>query len=41
MLTQVENIKTYMYTKGYIFEIIEDIGSGINYNKKRFEKNLY
>lgn len=32
--TQVENIKSYMYTKGYKFEIIEDIGCGINYNKK-------
>lgn len=31
---QVENIKTYMYAKGYQFEIITDIGSGINYNKK-------
>lgn len=32
--TQVENVKTYMYSKGYQFEIIEDIGSGINYRKK-------
>lgn len=32
--TQKENVKTYMYAKGYQFEIIEDIGSGINYNKK-------
>ena len=32
--TQVENVRTYMYAKGYSFEIIEDIGSGINYNKK-------
>ena len=31
---QVENVKTYMYAKGYQFEIIADIGSGINYNKK-------
>jgi len=31
---QVENVKTYMYAKGYQFEIITDIGSGINYNKK-------
>jgi len=23
-----------MYAKGYQFEIISDIGSGINYNKK-------
>ena len=31
---QVENIKIYMLAKGYRFEVIEDIGSGINYNKK-------
>lgn len=32
--TQVENVKAYMYAKGYQFEIITDIGSGINYKKK-------
>lgn len=31
---QIEHVKTYMYAKGYQFEIISDIGSGINYNKK-------
>ena len=31
---QVENIKMYMLAKGYRFEVIEDIGSGINYTKK-------
>ena len=31
---RIENVKTYMYAKGYQFEIISDIGSGINYNKK-------
>jgi putative resolvase len=31
---QIENVKTYMYAKGYQFEIITDIGSGIHYNKK-------
>lgn len=31
---QIENVKTYMFSKGYQFEIIQDIGSGINYNKK-------
>lgn len=31
---QIENVRTYMYAKGYQFEIISDIGSGINYNKK-------
>ena len=32
--TQVNNVKSYMIAKGYQYEIIEDIGSGINYNKK-------
>lgn len=32
--TQIENVKTYMIAKGYSFDIISDIGSGINYNKK-------
>jgi len=31
---QVENVKSYMYAKGYKFEIITDVGSGINYKKK-------
>lgn len=31
---QIDNVKTYMYAKGYQFEIIQDIGSGIDYNKK-------
>lgn len=31
---QIQNVKTYMYAKGYQFEVIQDIGSGINYNKK-------
>lgn len=31
---QVENIKTYLYAQGRPFEIITDIGSGINYRKK-------
>ena len=38
--TQVENVKTYMYAKGYQFEIIEDIGSGINYRKKGLKELL-
>ena len=32
--TQIANVKSYMYAKGYKFEIISDIGSGINYNNK-------
>ncbi|WP_070000802.1 IS607 family transposase [Cellulosilyticum sp. I15G10I2] len=31
---QVENVKTYMIAIGYSFEVVTDIGSGINYNKK-------
>lgn len=31
---QIECLKMYMIAKGYSFEIIEDIGSGIDYNKK-------
>lgn len=31
---QIDNVKTYMIAKGYSFDIITDIGSGINYNKK-------
>ncbi len=38
--TQVENVKTYMYARGYQFEIIEDIGSGINYQKKGLKELL-
>ena len=31
---QIENVKTYLTAQGKPFEIISDIGSGINYNKK-------
>lgn len=31
---QVENVRTYLLAKGEPFEIIEDIGSGINYSKQ-------
>ncbi len=31
---QVENVKSYMIAKGYSFDVVTDIGSGINYNKK-------
>jgi len=34
LANQVQHVKTYMYAKGYAFEIIQDIGSGINYKKK-------
>ena len=32
---QIDNVKTYLLAKGQPFEIIRDIGSGINYKKKR------
>ena len=31
---QVENVRTYLLSKGRPFKIIEDVGSGINYKKK-------
>lgn len=31
---QVENVKSYMYAKGYSFEVITDIGSSIDYENK-------
>ena len=30
---QIENMRNYLCAKGYKFEIITDVGSGINYNK--------
>jgi predicted site-specific integrase-resolvase len=35
---QIENVKMYMFAKGYQFEIIQDIGNGINYEKKGLNK---
>jgi predicted site-specific integrase-resolvase len=35
---QVENVTSYMCAKGYAFEIISDIGSGINYGKNGLSK---
>lgn len=34
LIRQEDNVKTYMLAKGYQFEVVTDIGSGINYNKK-------
>lgn len=31
---QIECVRSYCAAKGYQFEIVDDIGSGINYNKK-------
>lgn len=38
--TQINNVKSYMIAKGYQFEIITDIGSGINYKKKGLQTLL-
>jgi predicted site-specific integrase-resolvase len=35
---QIKYVKEYMIAKGYQFEIITDIGSGINYNNKGLNK---
>lgn len=37
---QVENLKQYAYSKGYSFEVITDIASGINYQRKGLKKLL-
>lgn len=37
---QIENVRMYMIAKGYQFEIITDIGNGINYDKKGLKKLL-
>ena len=34
MERQVEHVRMYMIAKGYSFEVITDIGSGVNYSKK-------
>ena len=35
---QVENLRTYLYAQGNPFEIITDIGSGINYTKEGLQE---
>jgi predicted site-specific integrase-resolvase len=35
---QVDNVRSYLLANGYRFEIITDIGSGINYNKDGLHK---
>ncbi len=37
--TQISNVKTYMIANGYSFEVISDIGSGIDYKKKGLQKS--
>lgn len=34
LVRQIDNVKSYMIAKGYQFEVISDIGSGINYNNE-------
>ena len=38
--TQIKNLSSYMCAKGYKYEIITDIGSGINYKKKGLQQLL-
>lgn len=38
---QIDNVRTYLMAKGQPFEIISDIGSGINYKKKGLQELLY
>ncbi|MBT9654235.1 IS607 family transposase, partial [Ruminococcus sp. MCC718] len=35
---QMDNVKTYLLAKGQPFEIISDIGSGIDYKKKGLQE---
>ena len=35
---QIKNVKAYMLSRGYQFDIISDIGSGINYNNTGLKK---
>lgn len=37
---QVKHVRNYMIAKGYQFEIIKDVGSGINYNNKGLNQFL-
>ena len=37
---QIDNLKQYAYSKGYSFEIITDIGSGVNYKKEGLLKMI-
>lgn len=35
---QIDNVKAYMTAKGYQYEVISDIGSSINYEKKGLQQ---
>ena len=36
--TQIDRLESYATAKGYCYEIISDIGSGLNYNRRGFNK---
>lgn len=38
---QVDNLRTYLYAQGQPFEIVTDIGSGINYKKKGLQHLIH
>lgn len=38
---QVETVSNYCAAKGYSFKIIEDLGSGLNYNKKGLKELIH
>ena len=40
LVRQVENVRMYLLAQGQPFEIIEDIGSGINYSNKGLQELL-
>ena len=41
LVRQVNNMKTYLLSKGHPFKIIQDIGSGINYKKEGLKSLLH
>lgn len=41
MKRQVETVSNYCAAKGYSFKIIEDLGSGLNYNKKGLKELIH
>ena len=41
LIRQVDLLESYSAAKGWHYEIIQDLGSGLNYNKKGLKKLLY
>ena len=35
---QIENLETFALSRGYCYEIYQDIGSGLNFNRKEFNR---